>query len=166
MAELRLVLGLGNSCLESCFNFLTAILSNGRLSLVHHTMADLLVIRANHLVWTETDRHGIIESAIVNYMQKTRKMKLSVGLETLGFSDNTLNPPANRTCWDSDPSDSESSTVTTNSVSDTENAMDRTYRQSSIRINIVTRTQTETLSTSVGVILKYRTRSSITPRFE
>ena len=124
LAELGLVLGVSNSCVESCFSFLTAMLSNGRLSLIHHTMADILLIRANHLVWTETDRHGIIEYAIVNYMQKTRKMKLSVGLETLGFSDNTLNLPANRTCWDSDPSDSESSTVTTDSESDTENAMD------------------------------------------
>lgn len=65
-------------------------------------------------MWTEKDRHEIIEAALGNYVEKRRKKKLSdpVTLAVSHGDDNhaDLAPPAKRHCLDSEfDSDSESS---------------------------------------------------------
>ncbi|XP_077989284.1 zinc finger protein 862-like [Glandiceps talaboti] len=76
LAEIVLSIGVSNSTVEAGFSFLTAMLTDRRLSMNHETMEDLLVIKANHLVFTEMERSEIIESALDEFMQKRRKLQI------------------------------------------------------------------------------------------
>ncbi|XP_062521016.1 uncharacterized protein LOC134195943 [Corticium candelabrum] len=67
---------------------------------------------ANHLIWTETEHHGIVQTALDNYMKSRRKMKLGVGLETLDFNDDSLEPSSKTSRLDLDPNPSDSEAVT------------------------------------------------------
>ena len=73
LIEVIMVVGVSNSSVESCFSFLTAMLSDRRLSLSHQSMADLLLIRANHTVWSDNERQDIIEAALTSFTSKRRK---------------------------------------------------------------------------------------------
>ena len=59
-------------------------------------------------MWTDNTTSWV-QAALDNYMKSLRKMKLSVGLETLGFNDGSLEPSSKtlRLDLDPDPSDSE-----------------------------------------------------------
>ena len=111
MAELVMAIGVSNCTVESCFSYLTAMLSDRRLSMVHETMSNLLLIRANHLVWSESEVEEILDAALVKYFQKRRKLKLS-GSGTVGGSgaaEIECDPPsAKKSHVISDESDSES----------------------------------------------------------
>ena len=72
-----------------------------------------LIIRANHPIWTETERHGIVQTALDSFMKNRRKMKLSVGLETLCFNHGSLVPSSKTSRLDLDPNPSDSEAVTT-----------------------------------------------------
>ena len=76
LVEVVLAIGLSNSTVEAGFSFLSAMLSDRRLSLRHDTMEDLLIIKANDRLWTATERDAIIDSALTTYMAKRRKLKL------------------------------------------------------------------------------------------
>ena len=73
-----------------------------------------LIIRANHLIWTEQKVMGLfVQTVLDNYMKSRRKMKLSVGLETLGFKDGSLEIFSKTSRLDLDPNPSVSEAVTT-----------------------------------------------------
>ena len=76
LVEVVLAIGLSNSTVEAGFSFLSAMLSDIRLSLRHDTMEDLLIIKANDRLWTATERDAIIDLALTTYMGKRRKLKL------------------------------------------------------------------------------------------
>jgi len=76
LAELVLAIGPSNSVVESGFSVLTAMLSDRRLSLNHQTMEDLLMIKINDSIWTDTQRNGIIDAAVQMYISKRRKQKI------------------------------------------------------------------------------------------
>lgn len=77
LVEIIMAVGISNCTVENAFSFLTAMLSDRRLSMKHETMDELLMIRANHLVWSENEREQILDCALVNFMEKRRKLKLS-----------------------------------------------------------------------------------------
>ena len=76
LAEVIIAVGVSNGTVESTFSYLTAMLTDRRLSLSHDTMSDLLLIRANDAVWTEAEKSAIIESALTEYLQKRRRLTL------------------------------------------------------------------------------------------
>ena len=59
LVEIVIAVGMSNSVVESCFCFLSAMLSDRRLSLKHNNMEiDLiLIINANHYLWSEEERN-------------------------------------------------------------------------------------------------------------
>ena len=79
LVEAVMSIGVSNGFVESCFSFLTALLSDRRLSMTHDTMADLLLIRVNHQAWSENERDEIINDALKQYMQTRRKLKIDSG---------------------------------------------------------------------------------------
>ncbi len=81
VAEMIFSIGVSNGFVESCFSFLTAMLSDRRLSMCHETMSDLLLIRANHLTWTDRERDEIINNAVKNFMTTRRKLKMNKSCE-------------------------------------------------------------------------------------
>eukprot|EP00117_Sycon_ciliatum_P034987 scpid74025/ scgid1779/ len=76
LVEVVLAIGVSNGTVESCFSYLTAMLTDRRLSLLHTTMSDLLIIRANHATWSDHERKEIISAALGEYMSGRRKMQL------------------------------------------------------------------------------------------
>lgn len=77
LVDMVMGMGVSNGFVESCFSFLTAMLSDRRLSMCHNTMADLLLLRANHLAWMENEREDLINDTVNTYMSSRRKLKLS-----------------------------------------------------------------------------------------
>ncbi|XP_038063160.1 zinc finger protein 862-like [Patiria miniata] len=75
LVELIMAIGVSNSTVECGFSMLTAMLSDRRLSLSHTTMEDLLVIKANHQVWSESERDDIIEASLKNFMSSKRRKR-------------------------------------------------------------------------------------------
>ena len=67
LVEVVMAIGLSNSTVEAGFSFLSAMLSDRRLSLRHDTMEDLLIIKANDRLWTANERDAIIDSALAKY---------------------------------------------------------------------------------------------------
>ena len=61
IAELVLCIGVSNSVVEGGFSHLTCMLSDKRLSLNHNTMENLLMIKINNKVWSESEKNGIID---------------------------------------------------------------------------------------------------------
>ena len=76
LAEIVMCLGISNSTVEGGFSQLTLLLSDRRLSLREDTMDDLMLIKCNHLSFTESERQAVVELALTNYMQKRRKSQL------------------------------------------------------------------------------------------
>lgn len=79
LVEIILAIAVSNGFVESTFSFLTAMLSDRCLSLNHDTMEDLLLIRANHLIWSAAERDAFIETAVNSFLQTRRKMKTDRG---------------------------------------------------------------------------------------
>ena len=92
LLDVLLSIAVSNSFVESTFSFLTAMLSDRRLSLNHDTMANLLILRAKHLVWTDVERENLIDSALHSFMQTRRKLKLASSDKTP--LDVSAEPPA------------------------------------------------------------------------
>ena len=53
LAELIFSISSSNSAVERCFNILTQILSNTRLSMKHDTVNMLMIIKCNNMIWSE-----------------------------------------------------------------------------------------------------------------
>lgn len=99
LVETVLSVGVSNGFVESCFSFLTALLSDRRLCMTHDTMADLLLLRANHLSWSETERTDLIAEALNQFMSTRRKLKLDDdGCKSRGTR--TAEPPAKVAAYD------------------------------------------------------------------
>ncbi|XP_033632523.1 zinc finger protein 862-like [Asterias rubens] len=81
LVEVAMAIGVSNSTVECGFSILTSMLSDRRLSLNHNTMEDLLLIKANHLVWEEHERDDILEDALKLFMLKRRKLVPDDGVE-------------------------------------------------------------------------------------
>lgn len=75
LAEIAFVVGVSNASVESCFSYLSALLSDRRLSLSHETMKNLLLIRANHKVWSDQEQQQIIDRAVETFLSTRRKKK-------------------------------------------------------------------------------------------
>lgn len=121
LVEVLMAVGISNCTVESGFSFLTAMMSDRRLSMKHETMADLLLIRANHLVWSEKELEDILDCALINYMEKKRKMKLSVSDEKVVQSNSESAPsPSKISRQDSNDSSDSSSDVDAESLSGSE----------------------------------------------
>eukprot|EP00795_Rhopilema_esculentum_P011010 gene11010-19852_t len=67
-----------NSTVEHALSVLTLMLSDGKLSLHHETMEDLMLIKYNNKSWGCQEREGIIERTLEIYMSKL-KMVLTEG---------------------------------------------------------------------------------------
>jgi len=76
LVEVVLSIAVSNAYVESCFSFLTLMMSDRRLSMRHDTIANLLLIRANHMTWSLKQRAGIIDDAPVRCMSTRRKKKI------------------------------------------------------------------------------------------
>ena len=74
LVELVLSVGVSNSTVEGGFSILTAMLSDCRLSLNHSTMENLMLIKANHLAWSERDRDEIIDDALEHFLSSKRRV--------------------------------------------------------------------------------------------
>ena len=68
IAEILLCIGPSNSVVEGGFSQLTAMLLDRRLCLSHETMEDLLLIKTNDGVWTNSEREDIIETALQKFL--------------------------------------------------------------------------------------------------
>ena len=78
-------MGVSNSIVEGGFSQLTCLLTDRRLSLNHNTMENLLLIKANHLAWSDTERSEIIEDALNKHMKTKRKLQIdSTAFNMLG----------------------------------------------------------------------------------
>lgn len=77
LVDIVMVMGVGNGFVKSCFNFLTSMLSDRKLSMGHSTIADLLLIRANHLAWLEKEHEDLMNDAVNAYMLSHCKSILS-----------------------------------------------------------------------------------------
>ena len=77
LAELILCLGVSNNIVEAGFSYLTAMLSDRRLSISHSTMEDLMMIKANQSVWSPKEKDDILDSALDHYMSKRRKLQVA-----------------------------------------------------------------------------------------
>ena len=84
LAETILAVGVGNGFVDSCFRFLKSMLSDRRRPADHDTMADLLLIRANHSTWSEREREELIDEALNNFLLTRWKLKTE---------DNDYKPP-------------------------------------------------------------------------
>ena len=73
LAELIFSISSSNSAVERCFNILTQILSDTRLSMKHDTVNMLMIIKCNNMIWSEEERNDLIQRATEIYMKKTRK---------------------------------------------------------------------------------------------
>lgn len=115
LVEVVFAIGVSNGTVESCFSFLTAMLTDRRLSLLHDTMADLLLIRANHSIWSEQERQDFISCALQKYLSTRRKSRLEPA---------PLEPAAKRMIVELSDSDSSSDTSDSSSADDLESGQD------------------------------------------
>ena len=78
LVEIVIAVGMSNSVVESCFSFLSAMLSDRRLSLKQNDMENLiLIIKANHYLWSEEECNEIIEIELEKFTtEKKRKLQL------------------------------------------------------------------------------------------
>ena len=100
--------GISNCTVESGFSYLTAMLTDRRLSMKHETMDELLLIRGNHLVWSEKEREEILDCALNNFMQKRRKLKLSTNPDDHDDAEEISQPKKSRQESDDLSSESDS----------------------------------------------------------
>ena len=73
LAKLIFSISSSNSAVERCFNILTQILSDTRLSMKHDTVNMLMIIKCHNMIWSEEERNDLIKRATEIYMKKTRK---------------------------------------------------------------------------------------------
>ena len=68
-----LCIGVSNSTVEGGFSYLTALLTDRRLSMSHELMEDLMVIKTNHQLWTAAERDDTIEQTLLKLTEKKRR---------------------------------------------------------------------------------------------
>ena len=73
LAELIFYISSSNSAVERCFNILTQILPDTRLSMKRNTVNMLMIIKCNNMIGSEEERNDLIKRATEIYMKKTRK---------------------------------------------------------------------------------------------
>jgi len=77
LVELVLSIAVSNSFVASTFSFLTAMLSDRRLCFRHETMANLLMIRANHLAWSSAECEQLVNAAVKSFVMRRCKLKVA-----------------------------------------------------------------------------------------
>ena len=122
------------------------MVSDRRLSMSHETIANLLIIRANHLAWSYVERMGIIEAAVTSFMSTRRKLKPStstnsrgVAVKTVSHGDGLDEPPTEVVVFDVESNavskhqiaTATTSTVTQAHIPKTQNLMTKTSVQMS-----------------------------------
>ncbi|KAK6186633.1 hypothetical protein SNE40_005922 [Patella caerulea] len=75
LAEIILCIGPSNGVVEAGFSHLNSMLLDRRLCLNHGSMADLLLIKINDLVWTEKEKGLIINSAVDKFLSSKRRKR-------------------------------------------------------------------------------------------
>ena len=81
LVELIFSVSSSNSAVERCFNILSQILSDTRLSMEHDTVNMLMIIKCNNMIWSEEERNDLIKRATEIYMKKTRKKIINYSQE-------------------------------------------------------------------------------------
>ena len=74
LAKLVLVISGSNSAVERQFSKLTLVLSDRRLGLSHENIENVLLLKGNDKLWSQTERNQIINGAVNNYLKKRRKL--------------------------------------------------------------------------------------------
>ncbi|XP_064597900.1 zinc finger protein 862-like [Liolophura sinensis] len=82
IVELVMCLGMSNSVVEGGFSHLTRMLPDTRLSMNHDTMENLLLIKLNDLVFSQSEKSQVIERSLEKFMEKRRKSKVDCDTET------------------------------------------------------------------------------------
>ena len=73
IAEICLSIATSNSTVERGFSLLSTILTDRRLRISHKAMENCLLIAANSVNFTSTERDEIIANAVDKYLQKKHK---------------------------------------------------------------------------------------------
>ena len=108
LVEIVMAMGVGNGFVKSCFDILTSMLSDRRLSMSHSTMADLLLIRANHLAWSEKEHEDLISDTVRTYMLSRRNCSQPpVDTEAISCNIDDLLPDSGDDDDDDDDDDNE-----------------------------------------------------------
>ena len=122
LVEIILTIGLSNSTVEAGFSFLTAMMTDRRLSMNHDTMESLLVIKANDRIWSAKERDEIMADALKSYMSTRRKLKMETAIGSalgmLGGGKRRRREQAASEDGDGSESDSDSDSDTDNPIPD------------------------------------------------